>query len=202
MINTATVRQHTTAFNPDHSHVPDFTMICSLTIANVKQLVVYLALLAVFTIGSAMKSFPFLKSFICESFDLVTHSKLPLEQYWNSLFSWEMFHNVWHCVFLDLNKKVSLGNRAYNCPVVSVDGQNCFRLLDQMKSNRPLVLNFGSASCPIFMEHLKEFARMVKEFGHVADFLIVYIEEAHPSDGWKFEVRLVLKIFVNRVISS
>lgn len=28
---------------------------------------------------------------------------------------------------------------------------------------------------------------MIARFGHVADFLIVYIAEAHPSDGWKFK---------------
>uniref|UniRef100_A0A8C1ZYE6 Iodothyronine deiodinase n=1 Tax=Cyprinus carpio TaxID=7962 RepID=A0A8C1ZYE6_CYPCA len=41
------------------------------------------------------------------------------------------------------------------------------------------------------------FRRMVEEFSDVADFLLVYIDEAHPSDGWaappmenfSFEVR-------------
>lgn len=28
---------------------------------------------------------------------------------------------------------------------------------------------------------------MIARFGHVTDFLIVYLAEAHPSDGWKFK---------------
>ena len=136
-----------------------------------------------------MKSIPFLKTFICKTFDAVTNSSLPRELYWNSLFSWEMLRNVCNCVLLDMNKKARLGNKAYNCPVVSIDGYKCFRLLDGMKPDRPLVLNFGSASCPIFTEHLKKFSQMASEYSHTADFLIVYIEEAHPADGWTFEVK-------------
>jgi len=32
-----------------------------------------------------------------------------------------------------------------------------------------------------------EFLGIVREFNDVADFLTVYIEEAHPSDGWAFK---------------
>mgnify|MGYP001793794578 CR=1 FL=1 len=160
-----------------------------IRIANVKYFLLYSALLLIFSIGSVLKSIPFLKSFVCDIFNAVTNTKLPQDQYWNSLFSWEMLNNVFYCVLLDMNKKAHLGCKAYNCPVVSVDGKKCFRLLDQMKGSRPLVLNFGSASCPIFVERLKEFSQMAYEYRHVADFLIVYIAEAHPTDGWRFEVR-------------
>ncbi|KAJ8403165.1 hypothetical protein AAFF_G00353820 [Aldrovandia affinis] len=33
---------------------------------------------------------------------------------------------------------------------------------------------------------LDEFKQLVKDFGAVADFLIVYIAEAHATDGWSF----------------
>ena len=32
---------------------------------------------------------------------------------------------------------------------------------------------------------------MVNDFSKVADFCVVYIEEAHPSDGWALEVTLI-----------
>ena len=158
-------------------------------ISNVKYFLLYSALLLIFTIGSALKTIPFLKCFICDIFNAVTNAQLPQDQYWCSLFSWEMLNNVFHCILLDMNKKAHLGCKAYNCPVVSIDGKKCSRLLDHMKGNRPLVLNFGSASCPIFIQQLKGFSQMAYEYRHVADFLIVYIEEAHPADGWRFEVR-------------
>ncbi|XP_033749304.1 thyroxine 5-deiodinase-like [Pecten maximus] len=36
------------------------------------------------------------------------------------------------------------------------------------------------------MVKLKRFNSLVTRFTNVADFIIVYIEEAHPSDGWAF----------------
>jgi ribosomal protein L14 len=38
------------------------------------------------------------------------------------------------------------------------------------------------------MATLQDLDVIVREFADVADFVIVYIEEAHPDDGWKFEV--------------
>ena len=37
------------------------------------------------------------------------------------------------------------------------------------------------------MAKLAQFRRLVADFEERVDFLIVYIDEAHPSDGWKFE---------------
>lgn len=34
------------------------------------------------------------------------------------------------------------------------------------------------------MAKLRDFGEIVHDFSDVADFVIVYIEEAHPSDGW------------------
>lgn len=36
------------------------------------------------------------------------------------------------------------------------------------------------------MYKLDEFEELVKNFSEVADFLVVYIAEAHSSDGWAF----------------
>lgn len=36
------------------------------------------------------------------------------------------------------------------------------------------------------MFKLEEFKQLVKDFAAVADFLIVYIAEAHSTDGWAF----------------
>uniref|UniRef100_A0A673AYB1 Iodothyronine deiodinase n=1 Tax=Sphaeramia orbicularis TaxID=375764 RepID=A0A673AYB1_9TELE len=34
------------------------------------------------------------------------------------------------------------------------------------------------------MTRLAAFQRVVNQYADIADFLVVYIEEAHPSDGW------------------
>lgn len=34
------------------------------------------------------------------------------------------------------------------------------------------------------MTRLAAFQRVMRQYADVADFLVVYIEEAHPSDGW------------------
>lgn len=36
------------------------------------------------------------------------------------------------------------------------------------------------------MYKLEEFKQLVKDFSGVADFLVVYIAEAHSTDGWAF----------------
>lgn len=36
------------------------------------------------------------------------------------------------------------------------------------------------------MYKLEEFKQLVKDFSDVADFLVVYIAEAHSTDGWAF----------------
>lgn len=73
------------------------------------------------------------------------------------------------------------------------DGAEC-HLLDFAHPERPLVVNFGSATWPPFTSQLPAFRTLVDEFSSVADFLLVYIDEAHPSDGWavpslSFEVK-------------
>lgn len=36
------------------------------------------------------------------------------------------------------------------------------------------------------MHKLDEFKELIKDFSEVADFLVIYIAEAHSSDGWAF----------------
>uniref|UniRef100_A0A8C8VQR3 Iodothyronine deiodinase n=1 Tax=Pelusios castaneus TaxID=367368 RepID=A0A8C8VQR3_9SAUR len=38
-----------------------------------------------------------------------------------------------------------------------------------------------------------EFKKLVKDFNSVADFLIIYIEEAHAIDGWAFKNNIVIE---------
>ena len=151
----------------------------------------YSLLFFVFSIGALLKPRPLFRDVIVRAFDAVTRTKLPVASYWESLFSDQMFQNVWHSVELDLYKKIKEGCKAPDTPVVSLSAKHCFSLLKMAKPGRPLVLNFGSCTCPIFLSQLDAFQKMVNDFSKVADFCVVYIEEAHPSDGWALEVTLI-----------
>uniref|UniRef100_A0A3B3H9X2 Iodothyronine deiodinase n=1 Tax=Oryzias latipes TaxID=8090 RepID=A0A3B3H9X2_ORYLA len=88
----------------------------------------------------------------------------------NRLFSVESLKAVWHGHKLDFLKAAHLGRGAPNTEVVHLEDQRCSRILDYAKDKRPLILNFGSC--------------VVQQNADIADSLVVYIEEAHPSDGW------------------
>ena len=40
------------------------------------------------------------------------------------------------------------------------------------------------------MAKLAKFNEIVRDFKDVADFAIIYISEAHPTDGWAFKVNV------------
>ena len=114
--------------------------------------------------------------------------EMQKETYWDSMFTWNMYKAIMDGIINELLKKVSLLSEAQNSVLMTIDGHRLLNILDMARGSRPLVLNFGSRSCPVFMERMAEFTQMVKDFSDVADFLIVYIEEAHPTDGWAFKV--------------
>lgn len=153
-----------------------------------QRFLIYSFLVLVFTLGWLLKVFPFFKSIISLAMCKMTDTSLPTEIYWDSLFTWKMLQNVYHCMLADINKRVKLHSKAYNSPVVSIDGKRCHRLFDFSRDNRPLVINFGSSTCPVFMEMLKRYRHLKEQFSEIADFAVVYIEEAHPVDGWAFKV--------------
>ncbi|KAH1170841.1 hypothetical protein KIL84_006459 [Mauremys mutica] len=117
---------------------------------------------------------------------------------WRRMLTSEGLRCVWNSFLLDAYKQVKLGGEAPNSNVIHIAngssssssrrksvggkyGTKC-HLLDFANSERPLLSAFG---------------KLVEEFSGVADFLLVYIDEAHPSDGWaapgispsSFEVR-------------
>jgi len=50
----------------------------------------------------------------------------------------------------------------------------------------PLILNFGSCTWPPFMKSLTSFKKLCQEMTEV-DSIIMYISEAHPTDGWRLD---------------
>ncbi|XP_046861669.1 type II iodothyronine deiodinase-like [Xenia sp. Carnegie-2017] len=101
----------------------------------------------------------------------VTGLNIPKTNYWETFLGWEMFKSVWKSRVVDITKEMRNGLEAQNVPLVTPDGKKCVRLLDLLQAERALVVYFGSS----------------QDFSDIVDFVVVYIEEAHPIDGWSFK---------------
>ena len=53
--------------------------------------------------------------------------------------------------------------------------------LSELRAHRPVVLVFGSYTCSPFRQRVLEVERLYREYGSRANFLFVYIREAHPD---------------------
>ena len=62
------------------------------------------------------------------------------------------------------------------------DGKREVRLSD-LRANRPVVLIFGSFTCPHFREHIASLNKVYLTYQDTADFFPVYAREAHPEKG-------------------
>ena len=146
------------------------------------------ACLVLFGALRALKHTPGTTKIVTDLVRLALDVDLPKETYWDTLFSWKMYRSVTASIWMDLAKTAHHGAMAPNPHVLTGDVGKERRLLDLASHSRPLVLNFGSATCPVFVAKLAEFEKMKAEYSDVADFLVVYIAEAHPQDGWALNV--------------
>ena len=141
-------------------------------------------------------SLPFLKERLQEFEE--KHNLVPYENFWENYGGKQMLAAVLKIFLGDLNKTAVLGSSAPNCKLVTTDEKPC-KLLDFARGTRPLIVNFGSRSWPPFLiNFLNNFTNVVRGFQDVADFVIVYICEAHPTDEWRWNVSFFC-LFVSSV---
>ncbi len=79
---------------------------------------------------------------------------------------------------------IAIGKQACDGKIVKLDSNEV--LLSSFFTDRPLVLNFASYSCPHYRKRIGELQALMgkwKRFG--VEFLTVYTAEAHAEDGWK-----------------
>ena len=86
----------------------------------------------------------------------------------------------------NVTQNAKQGGPAINVSLIKTDGVTHCKLLDFMQDERPLVVNFGSCTWPPFMVQLARFQELVADYAAIADFMYVYVKEAHPADGWSF----------------
>ncbi|XP_068246650.1 type I iodothyronine deiodinase-like [Palaemon carinicauda] len=74
----------------------------------------------------------------------------------------------------ELTATAEENGKAPNTRVINLIDKTEYRLLDFARAGRPLIVNFGSCTCH---------GRLLE----LADFVMIYIAEAHPTDGWAID---------------
>lgn len=148
-----------------------------------------------FVVGKVFNMIPVCQKMLQKLFLKWTRCRVHPEEFWHTMFNTEMRNTLLHILWRDLVKRAFLHGPAIDVPVLCLDGKIPRRcnLLDFQKPGRPLVINFGSCSWPEFMVDLQQFNKMVRRYQGQVDFLVLYIEEAHPVDGWAFKVKQIEK---------
>ncbi|OWF40597.1 type I iodothyronine deiodinase-like [Mizuhopecten yessoensis] len=95
--------------------------------------------------------------------------------------------SFWPLVYDAWSGEAPLGRKVPDTDLYDTSSKSIVKLLSFQKSGRPLVLNFGSCTSPPFMAKLAEFKEIARDFADVADFITIYIVEAHASDGLSIE---------------
>lgn len=74
--------------------------------------------------------------------------------------------------------------------------------LRELTGERPLVVQVGSASCPVFRYRRFGMRRLVQEFGDRVSFVILYTREAHPVGSPSPYTGEVWDPWINRVTGA
>ncbi len=59
--------------------------------------------------------------------------------------------------------------------------------LSKLVGPKPVVLIFGNFTCGPFRSHAGNFEKLHRRYKDRATFVMVYVREAHPTDGWRME---------------
>lgn len=78
--------------------------------------------------------------------------------------------------------RLKVGDLAPDFTLGTADGKSTVAL-SSFRADRPVVLVFGSYSCPILRRQLPGLKGIYEHYKHRAEFLFVYIEEAHAADA-------------------
>ena len=79
--------------------------------------------------------------------------------------------------------RLEVGQEAPDFDLALRDGSARMRL-SSLRGGRPVVLIFGSYTCPPFRREMPEVRKVYADYKDRAAFYFVYIEEAHAHDVW------------------
>jgi peroxiredoxin len=81
--------------------------------------------------------------------------------------------------------RLNVGDPAPDFDLATVDGAARVKL--SSLAGKPVVLFFGSYTCPPFRKRMPKMNELYDAWKDRAQFYFVYIEEAHATDGWPEE---------------
>jgi thiol-disulfide isomerase/thioredoxin len=82
------------------------------------------------------------------------------------------------------NEGPRVGQPAPNFALKRVDGKGTIEL-GKLTGEKPVVLVFGNFTCGPFRSTYPAVDEVYQRYKDRANFLMVYVREAHPADGWK-----------------
>ena len=105
-------------------------------------------------------------------------------------------YNYWHFdrdgyVTAD-QRGVAAGGPALDQTIYDLDGNEM--QLSTLWQGRPVVIEFGSVSCPVFDSRISPMEQLAKEYQGRADFYVLYTREAHPGQNYPAHQSLTEKI--------
>lgn len=123
------------------------------------------------------------------------------DEFMDSLFSKEMFDTILKCQLLFLNRTIRKNKEAPDFAFYRLNGDsfNEVTMKSVQRPGVPLVINFGSNSWPPFVADTATFSELAQKYGEKADFIFIYIEEAHPIGEWEFKVRCGKMVVVRKL---
>lgn len=67
---------------------------------------------------------------------------------------------------------------------------------------KPVALVFGSYTCPPFRGEIRALEDLRRRYGDRVEFLVIYIREAHPEEGWVFNTNREAGIVIHDPVSQ
>ena len=85
-----------------------------------------------------------------------------------------------------LQEGPALGDVAPDFELPTADGKSKVKLSDVI-GKKPVVLILGNYTCGPFRSLFAQIEDVKKRYDRDAEFLMVYVREAHPTDGWRMK---------------
>lgn len=89
-------------------------------------------------------------------------------------------------------RRVAAGGPALDQTIYDLDGNEV--QLSTLWQDRPVVIEFGSVSCPVFDSRISPMEQLANEYQGRADFYVLYTREAHPGQNYPAHQSLTNKI--------
>jgi len=98
----------------------------------------------------------------------------------------QLIRGLFHQEIGSLQSGPKLDESAPDFTLKTADGKGELTL-SKLVGPKPVVLIFGNFTCGPFRSMAGNFEKLQRRYGDRANFVMVYVREAHPSDGWRMQ---------------